>query len=227
MSLYGYLIIFSFLGPFALSFDKKIAFYREWTHLILGLLITAVGFLIWDQYFTLHKIWGFNSEYLLNIFLGRLPIEEVLFFVVVPYNCVFIHQVLKGYFPAVKLTKLSSWFFILLGVSSLFFAVIYNENWYTMSTCLLAFAFVVYAWIFKPSWLGSFTFTYLVCLIPFFIVNGILTGSFTAEPIVWYSENHIIGWRFITIPFEDLYYNFCMLFPIIAFYERNKKKSFR
>jgi lycopene cyclase domain-containing protein len=89
----------------------------------------------------------------------------------------------------------------------------------------MAFFCCVYALAVKPAWLGNFAFTYCVCLLPFFIVNGALTGAFTTEPIVWYSENHIIGWRMTTIPFEDLYYNFSMLFPIIAFFENRKSKS--
>ena len=227
MSLYAYVILFSFLGPFALSFDKKIAFYKEFRHLFFGLIITAFAFILWDEYFTVNKIWGFNPTYLLRIYIGHLPLEEILFFLIVPYNCVFIHQVLKGYFPQVKMTILGKWFFILFGASGIFFAVYYFKNWYTMSACLISFLFAVWTLLNKPSWMGNFTFTYLVCLFPFLIVNGILTGAITAAPIVWYSENHIIGWRIITIPFEDLYYNFSLLFPIIALFERSKARSLR
>jgi hypothetical protein len=50
-------------------------------------------------------------------------------------------------------------------------------------------------------------------------VNGILTGAVTTKPIVWYSENHIMGSRIVTIPVEDLFYNYAMLLPIVAIYE--------
>jgi hypothetical protein len=46
-----------------------------------------------------------------------------------------------------------------------------------------------------------------------------LTGQFTEEPIVWYSENHIVGFRLGTIPLEDLFYNYCLILPIIWIYE--------
>ena len=225
MSLYGYLIIGAFIGPLLLSFDKKVAFYKNIKFFILGLLFTATFFLVWDEAFTINKIWGFNPRYLWGIYLGHLPLEEVLFFFIVPYNCVFIHQVLKVYFPDVKLKNWGTRFFVLLGISSLVLTVFYFKNWYTFTTCLITFCCCVYALAMKPSWLGNFAFTYCVCLLPFFIVNGALTGAFTTEPIVWYSEKHIIGWRMTTIPFEDLYYNFSMLFPIIAFFENRKSKS--
>jgi hypothetical protein len=62
----------------------------------------------------------------------------------------------------------------------------------------------------------------LVALIPFLIVNGVLTGATTPEPVVWYSELHIMGPRIITIPVEDLFYNYDLLLPIIWLYEKFK-----
>ena len=49
-------------------------------------------------------------------------------------------------------------------------------------------------------------------LIPFFIVNGLLTGSFIIDEIVWYNNNHNLGLRIGTIPIEDIFYGFSLLF---------------
>ena len=76
MSLYGYLIIGAFIGPLLLSFDKKVAFYKNIKFFILGLLFTATFFLVWDEVFTINKIWGFNPRYLWGIYLGHLPCIE-------------------------------------------------------------------------------------------------------------------------------------------------------
>jgi hypothetical protein len=43
---------------------------------------------------------------------------------------------------------------------------------------------------------------------------------FTPEPIVWYNEEHIIGWRIVTIPVEDLFYNYSMLLPVNWIHEK-------
>ena len=73
--------------------------------------------------------------------------------------------------------------------------------------------------VFKVKWLSRFYFAYLILQIPFLIVNGILTGTGLKEPIVWYNASHIIGWRILTIPFEDIFYGMAMLLMSIAIYE--------
>lgn len=224
MSLYGWVIIFSIAGPFALSFDKKVNFIRFWKALFISIIFVGIPFLIWDEFFTYLKVWGFNPKYLAGIYLGFLPLEEVLFFLVVPYCCVFIHEVLLSYFPEVKLKITSKIFSFTILILSIGLILFNSTNYYTLSACGFSAIFTLIATIRKFQWFPSFVFTYLVCLIPFLIVNGILTGSVTSEPIVWYSEVHIIGLRITTIPFEDLFYNYSLLFPIIWIFENLKIK---
>jgi lycopene cyclase domain-containing protein len=98
MSYYGYILLFAFLGPLALSFDKKVAYYKRLRHLIIPIVLVSGLFLIWDQWFTEKGVWGFTLVHTAGLYLGRLPLEEVLFFVIVPYNCMFIFEVIGAYF---------------------------------------------------------------------------------------------------------------------------------
>jgi lycopene cyclase domain-containing protein len=61
-------------------------------------------------------------------------------------------------------------------------------------------------------------------LIPFFIVNGILTGSFIEVPIVSYNNSENLGIRLFTIPIEDIGYAFSMLFGNLMIFETLKKR---
>ena len=225
MSLYAWVIILSFAGPFALSFDKKVAFYKEWRFVFLAALIVAVPFLIWDELFTQWKVWGFNPTYLLKIYLGQLPLEEVLFFVVIPYNFIFILKVIQAYFPNRNQKRFAPLFAFAFMISAIVWMLLHSDNYYTFLATFLTAVLTIF--LRNKIWYQDFMWAYLLCLIPFFIVNGVLTGAVTPKPIVWYSEQHIIGWRMISIPFEDLYYNYALLLPVTWMYFslKNRKEN--
>jgi lycopene cyclase domain-containing protein len=73
--------------------------------------------------------------------------------------------------------------------------------------------------------MGYFWMAYFIHLIPFFIVNGILTGAITPNPVVIYNPSEIIGLRLYTIPLEDTIYALtCLLLPITVLEYLNTKK---
>ena len=225
MSLYAWIIICSLLGPFLLSFDQKVRFYTYWKSLFPSVLLVAICFIAWDEYFTRQKIWGFNPDYLLNLYWMNLPLEEISFFLVVPYACIFIYEVTKTYFSYERNSQFTHYFAITNTLLGLILVVLYWGNWYTTSACGISSLLTVGIYFLsKPEWFAHFVISFLIVLFPFLVVNGILTGSFTEEPIVWYSKSHIIGLKMITIPVEDLFYNYDMLLPITALYEMFKKR---
>lgn len=219
--LYLILDIATLLGPLALSFDKKVAFYKTWKALFPAIGIMMLLFIPWDMYFTEIGVWGFNPDYLSGIYIGNLPLEECLFFIVVPYACVFIYACLKAYFPNLSLSN------SLLNaiVITLFFGLIFfvfldiSAKYTTLTFSLLGIYLLAQKHIFKIAWLSYFLLAYAISLIPFLIVNGVLTGSWIEEQVVWYSADHIIGERIGTIPVEDTMYNMLMLLMTIHGYE--------
>ena len=221
---YAYLIInvAAVLPPFLLSFDKKVAFFKQFYRLFPSLIITAFIFVAWDVFFTKYAVWGFNERYLTGIDIINLPIEEVLFFFTIPYACIFTYEVYKAYFPDYSFTfKNSNVISIILSIVLFILGILYLNNLYTSITFIATATFLVI-----PKLLGAAIFlrylfpTYLIILVPFLIVNGLLTGSMMDEPIVWYNENEIIGVRFFTIPVEDSVYGFLLLYINLIFYEK-------
>ncbi len=51
-------------------------------------------FIIWDQFVT-GWWWKFNDAYTVGIKFGKLPIEEILFFLIIPWSCLVIWENLK------------------------------------------------------------------------------------------------------------------------------------
>lgn len=95
---YWYIVInmATLFFPFLLSFDKKVHYYKQWKALLPATAIIGAFFILWDVFFTAKGVWGFNPKYYYTTILG-LPIGEWLFFVTVPYACVFIFDCLNAY----------------------------------------------------------------------------------------------------------------------------------
>lgn len=95
MSKYIYILILSGCIPFILSFWPPLKFYRNKKALTLSILITLIIFGIWDIYATSRNHWSFNPNGVWPIKLINLPIEEILFFIVIPFCCIFTWEAIK------------------------------------------------------------------------------------------------------------------------------------
>ena len=59
--------------------------YRQWRRLIRAVLPVAAAFLIWDEMAIAAHVWTYNGAYITGLSIPfRVPIQEVLFFVVIP-----------------------------------------------------------------------------------------------------------------------------------------------
>ena len=79
------MLAFCLLGTLPLELWLGVRVYRQWRRLLLTLLPVVAVFLVWDVYAIAAGHWDFDSSQLLGVVLpGGVPLEELLFFVVVP-----------------------------------------------------------------------------------------------------------------------------------------------
>lgn len=222
MYIYLLLNIVSIFFPLVLSFDKKVAFYKNWGALFTGILINGIVFITWDIWFTAIGVWEFNSEYLIGVYIAGLPLEEWLFFLTIPYACVFVYACLNAYVKkdlfAQSATQIT---YVLVGIL-LTVGVLFIDRWYTSITFLALAALLMWnVRIKKNPNMGRFYMAYIVHLIPFFIVNGVLTSW----PVVIYNDAENLGIRMGTIPVEDSMYSMLMLLITINVYDHLISKT--
>ena len=207
-------------------FEKKFHFIQYAKSAFLSILLVAIPFIIWDVLFTEFGIWGFNDSYHLPIALLGMPIEEWLFFFCIPYACLFTHEVLSHYLPKFKLSKavtiISGGLILIL----VFVLLLFNfGKWYTTLNFIFFIILLIYGLKFHLEVLQRYFLSFLIILLPFLLINGILTGSFIDEPVVWYNDNENLGFRIFTIPFEDVFYAFNLLFSVQLVFNLFKQKA--
>ncbi len=224
MSLYFWLDILSISVPLLVSFHPRIRLHHYWKSLFSAIALSMIPFIIWDIYFTIHKIWGFNPDYLSQTYILHLPVEEWLFFICVPYACVFTHEALmvltKNAHLTPKITKIIT--FLLLLVFGLVLAFHFDLA-YTAVNMIFAIIILLLAYRYNPGLLSSFYLTFLVMLIPFFIVNGILTGTGIENEVVWYNNDENLGIRMLTIPIEDSVFAFSLILLNLLLFKKLKQ----
>jgi lycopene cyclase domain-containing protein len=205
--------------PVLQSFEKRIKFYKSWTILFPSIILMSLMHIPIDIIFTKIGVWSFNPDLVYGFFIAGLPLEEWLFFIIIPFSCLFIYMVTKHFFTLLPPTLLLYYLTFFTGVILIILAIVFFESIYTSFYFSIAGATLIIIYLTKPAWWKDFLFMYLIALIPFLIINGFLTGSFTANPIVEYNEAHILGIRILNIPIEDVVYCFQILVTVVAIYE--------
>ncbi len=210
MSEYLLINILTVIIPFLLSFEKKIKFYRNYIPLFVSIFAVGSVFIVWDIIATYRGDWNFNEDFLLGPKLLGLPIEEVFFFITVPYAAIYLYETGKFYYGD-KIITFKKLPLIFLAILSIIVGIIYRHQYYT-STIMFFFGFFFIINFFQKSrdkivnsklyWIWI-----LFMFLPFLIVNYFLTSL----PIVKYSGDAILGIRLVTIPIEDFFYSFSML----------------
>jgi lycopene cyclase domain-containing protein len=222
--------------PVAFSFSSRYGFGADWKKAWAAVVLSALPFLAWDMAFTRAGVWGFNPRYVLGPGFFNLPFEEALFFLCIPFSCLFIYRQfrVRG-FPDVQGSArgsasssarlkpgpprprdvLATGFWSALALGLFFLALAQHGRPYTFAAGAAGSLTAAILAAAAP-WYGRALMAALaVQYVPFLIVNGILT----ALPVVVYRPDAILGLRLWSIPVEDAVYAFVLLALPVALFE--------
>jgi len=184
------------------------------------MVFPGLFYICWDIWFAGWGVWRFDPAYTVGFKLYDLPVEEVLFFFVVPYCCLFIYVCIRSYFPLLRSNKRSETILFLTAVLLFVLALIFHEKRYTFYTGLFnaIFIFIIFLLRKKTAFFNSAAFlaTYAIILLPFMAVNGLLTSL----PVVIYNNTENTGLRIFSIPVEDIFYGMLLIMMNVFIYEQ-------
>ncbi len=208
MDLYTQIDLLVLALPLVLSFDRKVAFWRKWPQVFAAIAAVVVVFGAWDAWMAARGIWGFNPQHAGTGRFLHLPAGEWLFFVCVPYACLFVLECVQAYFPDRRWPAPRAAFLAPAGLC-LILAGVFRERAYTATVLLACGAVLALLEGLAPATLRSRNFWLALGLtyVPFLVANGFLTGI----PIVLYDDAENLAWRVGSIPVEDFCFSFAML----------------
>lgn len=220
---YALILFFTVIICLIASFDKRILFNRYFGAFIKSAILVAIPFISWDVWFTAVGVWWFNTDYTLGIVIAGLPLEEWLFFICIPFSCVFTYFCLDKFF---KLEWLSSFNNLIVFVSIIVcsvMALLHSDKIYTLLTALATIITLIYLhFIARVNWIGKASLVFTILMLGFFPVNGVLTGTGIETPIVNYNPGDFLGMRILTIPIEDAVYGYTQFLLVLYFFKRFK-----
>jgi lycopene cyclase domain-containing protein len=79
------MIIFTIIGSFWLEVFLRVGVLKQFKRMVGAIAPVAFLFIAWDMYAIAHGHWYFDKNQILGIYgPGGIPLEEYLFFLVVP-----------------------------------------------------------------------------------------------------------------------------------------------
>ena len=221
MSYYLKILFLSTLVPIIFSFHPKVRFYIYYKSIFSATLFGSSIYILWDIIFTTLGVWGFNNQFITGIYILNLPIEEILFFLCIPFCCLYTYHLVEKFnilfFKNVNWKKVNIYIiFVVLIVGLINYTKLYTF------ICFITFSLVLFI-VNKSTININFKFfytTFILIILPFLIINGALTGMFFDQTVVWYNKNEILGLRIFTIPLEDAFYAHQLILLNLFFYKK-------
>ncbi|WP_313581784.1 lycopene cyclase domain-containing protein [Chishuiella sp.] len=222
---YSLILFFTIIVCFIASFDKRLQFNHHFGAFIKASIIVAIPFIAWDIWFTEKGVWWFNKNYTLGIIIAGLPLEEWLFFICIPFSCVFTYFCIDKFYKLKWLVGFNNLITFITIIICSVVALLHHDKIYTLVTALITIATLIYLhFIARVNWISKASLVFTLLMLGFFPVNGMLTGTGLESPIVNYNPANFLGIRILTIPIEDAVYGYSQFLLNLYFFKLFSKK---
>ncbi|WP_443938885.1 lycopene cyclase domain-containing protein [Pedobacter sp. MW01-1-1] len=220
---YSAILFFTVIVCFIASFDRRIQFNVHFLAFFKAAVLVAIPFIAGDVWFTAKGVWWFNSAYTLGLTIAGLPLEEWLFFICIPFSCVFTYFCIDTFFNWNKVAAFNNLLVFVSVIVGCLVALLHADKLYTLVTSVAMVLTMIYLhFIVRADWITKASLVFTVLMLGFFPVNGILTGTGLESPIVNYNQDEFLGIRMLTIPIEDAVYGYTQFLLVLYFFNRFK-----
>jgi isorenieratene synthase len=211
-----YVLLDLFIGgtTLALAMWPRTGFASRMGSALLAVALAIVPFVLWDRAVAQHH-WWFDPRYTLGVDMLGLPIEEWGFFLAVPFACVFTWGVFFSRERLPRRLRFAPWIALSLAGSGA--ATFAHGPGYAGLVLVALGGFVFLDHIAGTALLAERRFWAFAGVV--LLLTLVFDGYLTARPVVHYADEHILGFRVLTIPVEDFGYALALVGTSTALFE--------
>lgn len=186
--------------------------FIKW-YLPSGLIIACI-FILWDMWFVHLGIWSFEKSYLLGVMYFNLPLEEYLWFLVIPFSGLFVFRIFEFHFPSFE--NLDS---MLKGLTFCLVLILYCfgvDKLYSAISLAFSASMILFGVFWRIPGFGLFLLSFGANMLLMVFFNGMLTGLFTEKALVFYNPMEFSNIRILSFPLEDVGFGFSLLYGMVC-----------
>ncbi len=202
----------------------KVRFNQNIRYIFPSILVSCIIFLLWDIKFTEVGIWNYNPELTVGLSHKGLPVEQWLFYLLVPFSAMVVYEYVKRRYATLNLNNIFTAVSLVLVVAFAIIAYQYRVRFYTFFTFLFTTIYLVYTIFrkqFKPH-LTALFLTYLLMLIPYALFSFLLTST----AVIAYHQEQVLNVWLGMMPVENLVFLFLLLLINLTVFEYLSERKF-
>lgn len=212
-----------FVPTFATGFIPRVGFAPRMVPLLKACLAVAVPFIVWDAA-VVDRHWFFSDQYTLGLRLWGLPIEEMLFFLAVPWACVYSWETLlfggkSKPTPALRAAPFLALFLVGMSAAALATGREYTALALGALGLMVALDRAVGTALFEQPRFWLFML--------FVAGLGLVFNGYLTRHIVSYDDRYNLGVRITTVPLEDFIYGAALVSGVAVLYQWQLGRVFR
>jgi lycopene cyclase domain-containing protein len=208
-----------FLPVLMLSVFGKVKIHNKKANFARAYAFVSIPFVLWDIWAAMEGHWYFSNTYITQFRVAGLPVEEILFFLTVPFAMTYVWYVM-GYYVSQTPKMYVRYIKRALMVAGLLCIFLSAYNWSLAYTrwAFLAAGITCFMLVRARSLhTKQFVIFQGVLLLLFIFFNSYLT----ALPVILYGQQSYLNFRVGTIPLEDFFFNFALInLFLVAFLQK-------
>jgi len=187
------------------------------TNTILSIILVGGPFVLWDILVT-QKFWFFNTDYIIGIYIGKVPLEELLFFVAVGYALLCLHVNFKQIVK--KTVEINRYYIIISTLAMSIMCIISSIKGWFYSFCVFVLILISIKLEARNNYSVLRTMSFWLMAVVTILLTLLFNYYLTSKPIVTYNYVYTMGIRINAMPVEDIVYGLLYAYFIIFFYEK-------